>query len=310
MAAHFVVEILLLFSWLQVIFCVEKALPYQSVLTGPRGPPGPVGQRGLPGPPGRMRGLPGPPGRMGDPGLVGPQGLRGRVGQPGQKGSIGLPGEKGVSGVKGKAGRKGEKGDIGLRGAIGLKGERGDVGQKGENGVAREVGRKGYQGIRGPVGPIGLRGFRGYKGEKGIPGLTPLSEIKRLESLVTRLYNELKVPRMSVGDEAGTCNMSTSGDLFYHNTKKSLLFCDSEHWVEISWKSYESCSAVEHKINSIQFVQKVNSRSPVKVYCDYSVISSGCALVWKHSYFQVGSPTDDMRTFSSVDRPCTDLSDG
>ncbi|XP_062502304.1 uncharacterized protein LOC134179427 [Corticium candelabrum] len=104
--------------------------------------------------------------------------------------------------------------------------------------------------------------------------------------------------------------MSTSGDLFYHNTKKSLLFCDSEQWVEISWKSYESCSAVEHKLNSIQFVQKVNSRSPVKVYCDYSVISSGCALVWKHSYFQVGNPTDDMRTFSSVDRPCTDLSDG
>ena len=42
-----------------------------------------------------------------------------------------------------------------------------------------------------------------------------------------------QVPRMSVGDEAGTCNMSTSGDLFYHNTKKSLLFCDSEHWVEM-----------------------------------------------------------------------------
>ncbi|XP_062502267.1 collagen alpha-1(XXIV) chain-like [Corticium candelabrum] len=317
MAAHFVVEIVLLFSWLQVIFCVEKALPYQSVVTGPRGPPGPVGQRGLPGPPGRMRGLPGPPGRMGDPGLGGPQGLRGRVGQPGQKGSIGLPGEKGVSGVKGKAGRKGEKGDIGLRGAVGLKGERGDVGQKGEKGVAGEVGRKGYQGIRGPVGPIGLRGFRGYKGEKGIPGLTPFSEIKRLESLVTRLYNELKVPRVSVGDEAGTCNMSTLGYLFYHNTNKSLLFCDSEHWVKIisliSWKSYESCSAVEYKINSIQFMQKVNSRSPVKVlkvYCDYSVISSGCALVWKHSYFQVGNPTDDMRTFSSVDRPCTDLSDG
>ena len=40
------------------------------------------------------------------------------------------------------------------------------------------------------------------------------------------------------------------------------------------------------------------------------MISSGCALVWKHSYFQVGNPTDDMRTFSSVDRPCTDLSDG
>ncbi|XP_062502303.1 uncharacterized protein LOC134179426 [Corticium candelabrum] len=104
--------------------------------------------------------------------------------------------------------------------------------------------------------------------------------------------------------------MSTLGYLFYHSTNKSLLFCDSEQWVEIWWKSYESCSAVEHKINSIQFVQRVKSLSPVKVYCDYSVISSGCALVWKHSYFQVGNPTDDMRTFSSVDRPCTDLSDG
>ncbi|XP_062502295.1 collagen alpha-1(V) chain-like [Corticium candelabrum] len=298
MAAHFVVEIVLLFSWLQVIFCVEKALPYQSVLTGPRGPPGPVGQRGLPGPPGRMRGLPGQPGRMGDPGPVG---------RPGQNGSIGLPGEKG------KTGRKGEKGIIGVQGPVGLKGERGDVGAKGEKGVTGEVGRKGDQGIQGPVSPRGLRGVRGYKGEKGsqglegIPGLTPLSEVKRLENLVTKLYNELKVPRVPVGDEAGTCNMSTSGYLFYHNTNKSLLFCDSEKWVEM-WKLYISCSVI--KITSIQFVQRVKSLPPVKVYCDFSVISSGCALVWKHSYFQVGNPTDDMRTFSSVDRPCTDLSDG
>ncbi|XP_062521174.1 uncharacterized protein LOC134196108 [Corticium candelabrum] len=103
--------------------------------------------------------------------------------------------------------------------------------------------------------------------------------------------------------------MSTSGYLFYHNTNKSVLFCDSNEWIEILCKPYVSCCAVEHKINSFQFLQKVMSSLPIKVYCDYSVISSRCLLVWKHSYFQVGNPTDDIRTFSSVDRPCTDLSD-
>ena len=33
-------------------------------------------------------------------------------------------------------------------------------------------------------------------------------------------------------------------------------------------------------------------------------------MIWKHSYVEVGDVTDDMRTFSSFDRPCTDLSVG
>ncbi|XP_062502601.1 complement C1q subcomponent subunit B-like [Corticium candelabrum] len=102
MAAHFVVEIVLLFSWLQVIFCVEKSSAFScdpAVVTGPRGLPGPVGQRGMPGVPGTQglsgfQGLPGAFGKTGDPGPVGVQGLPGRVGPAGQKGSIGLQGEK------------------------------------------------------------------------------------------------------------------------------------------------------------------------------------------------------------------------
>ncbi|XP_062503589.1 mannose-binding protein C-like isoform X3 [Corticium candelabrum] len=100
MAAHFVVEIVLLFSWLQVIFCVEKSSAFScdpAVVTGPRGLPGPVGQRGMPGVPGTqglsgLQGLPGAFGKTGDPGPVGVQGLPGRVGPAGQKGSIGLQG--------------------------------------------------------------------------------------------------------------------------------------------------------------------------------------------------------------------------
>ena len=39
-------------------------------------------------------------------------------------------------------------------------------------------------------------------------------------------------------------------------------------------------------------------------------MSHRCQLIWKHSYLEVGSATNDMRTFSSFDRPCTDLSVG
>uniref|UniRef100_A0A671R313 Collagen, type VII, alpha 1 n=1 Tax=Sinocyclocheilus anshuiensis TaxID=1608454 RepID=A0A671R313_9TELE len=146
-----------------------------------KGPPGPQGNRGLPGPPG----TPGAIGEGGKPGVPG------RDGVPGKDGLPGLSGKQGIAGPIGPPGLKGEQGDSGPPGKVcpyvhlhGPKGDKGPAGIKGERGAAGDPGDPGENGLRGPPGPKGVKGEAGVgmpgpqgqpgpiglKGDSGLPG--------------------------------------------------------------------------------------------------------------------------------------------
>ena len=48
----------------------------------------------------------------------------------------------------------------------------------------------------------------------------------------------------------------------------------------------------------------------IPVYCEMSLDGGGWILVWKHSYMEVGSLSEDMKYFSKHYRPCTDIETG
>ncbi|XP_062507888.1 uncharacterized protein LOC134184230 [Corticium candelabrum] len=85
------------------------------------------------------------------------------------------------------------------------------------------------------------------------------------------------------------CNATKVGHFYLNNVTNELTVCNGNNWYSMTrgcpYNNYEG-------------------------YCGYSVLSHRCQLIWKHSYLEVGSATNDMRTFSSFDRPCTDLSVG
>uniref|UniRef100_A0A672SQM2 Collagen, type VII, alpha 1 n=1 Tax=Sinocyclocheilus grahami TaxID=75366 RepID=A0A672SQM2_SINGR len=162
-----------------------------------KGPPGPQGNRGLPGPPGTPGaigegGKPGVPGRDGVPGKDGLPGLSGKQGIAGPFGPPGLKGEQGDSGPPGKVRPygppgltlPGTAGERGLPGSPGPKGDKGPAAIKGERGAVGDPGDSGENGLRGPPGPKGVKGEAGVgmpgpqgqpgpiglKGDSGLPG--------------------------------------------------------------------------------------------------------------------------------------------
>uniref|UniRef100_A0A8C2EGL9 Collagen, type VII, alpha 1 n=1 Tax=Cyprinus carpio TaxID=7962 RepID=A0A8C2EGL9_CYPCA len=162
-------------------------------LPGPTGTPGAIGEGGKPGVPGRdgvpgKDGLPGLPGKLGIAGPIGPPGLKGEQGDSGPPGKVhpyvhlhGPKGDKGPAGIKGERGAAGDPGDPGengMRGPSGPKGVKGEagVGMPGPQGQSGPIGLKGDPGLPGPPGPPGPRGLdgrpglAGQRGEVGQPG--------------------------------------------------------------------------------------------------------------------------------------------
>uniref|UniRef100_A0A672Z555 Collagen, type XI, alpha 2 n=1 Tax=Sphaeramia orbicularis TaxID=375764 RepID=A0A672Z555_9TELE len=175
-----------------------------------KGPPGPMGFTGRPGPlvcfclllytngdrgfdglpglPGdkghrvkRVRGYDGEVGPRGLPGepvsvSIGPTGKPGLPGMPGADGPPGHPGKEGPAGTKGNQGPNGPQGAIGypgprgIKGAQGIRGLKGHKGEKGEDGFPGIKGDFGAKGERGEVGVPGPRGEDGPEGPKGRVG--------------------------------------------------------------------------------------------------------------------------------------------
>ncbi|CAJ0944691.1 unnamed protein product [Ranitomeya imitator] len=134
-----------------------------------RGPSGPMGLTGRPGP----LGSPGPSGLKGESGDLGPQGPRGSQGTSGPAGKPGRRGRAGSDGARGMPGQTGPKGDRGFDGLAGLPGEKGHRGESGPHGPPGPPGEDGERGDYGEVGPRGLPGEpgpRGLLGPKGPPG--------------------------------------------------------------------------------------------------------------------------------------------
>lgn len=146
---------------------------------GPRGMPGPKGDKGDKGPRGEPgpKGETGPQGRAGEVGPPGQAGPQGPQGPAGPKGETGEQGPQGLPGPQGLTGEPGPQGPQGLQGEPGPKGERGPAGPQGVRGETGPQGPKGDTGEVGPVGPQGdqgLTGPQGPQGVQGIPGIVPI----------------------------------------------------------------------------------------------------------------------------------------
>uniref|UniRef100_A0A8C7MWA7 Collagen, type V, alpha 3a n=1 Tax=Oncorhynchus kisutch TaxID=8019 RepID=A0A8C7MWA7_ONCKI len=153
-----------------------------------KGPPGPLGLTGRPGP---LVGYPpssnqrpqssilpyslSTPGYAVSLGRAGTDGGRGAPGETGGKGDRGfdglpgLPGNKGhrvSEGTRGLVGPRGSPGPPGQPGITGVDGVQGSKGNLGENGVTGGHGEDGPEGPKGQSGPLGEVGGAGIAGEK------------------------------------------------------------------------------------------------------------------------------------------------
>lgn len=84
-----------------------------------KGPTGPIGPQGIPGP-------------MGERGEIG---ASGSIGPMGPTGATGAKGDTGAQGIAGSNGAKGDRGDVGQQGLQGAKGDKGDAGAQGQTGA-------------------------------------------------------------------------------------------------------------------------------------------------------------------------------
>ncbi|XP_062514028.1 uncharacterized protein LOC134189691 [Corticium candelabrum] len=128
-----------------------------------------------------------------------------------------------------------------------------------------------------------------------------------------------------VGTLPQTCDASNGGDLYYSPSTNRLTLCDGSSWIHFGMSvkselgSYDnpivSCSVLRGKTSTAQsgtyWLKPPTSKhsKPFQIYCDFDLRPNGCALVWKHSYYQV-TPNNNTRTFSTFNKPCIDLSDG
>ncbi|EPY74922.1 hypothetical protein CB1_001859001, partial [Camelus ferus] len=154
-----------------------------------RGPPGPMGLTGRPGPVGG----PGSSGAKGEAGDPGPQGDRGFDGLPG------LPGDKGHRGIAGVDGPPGPKGNMGPQG------EPGPPGQQGNPGPQVSLSRHSFFEIMGDHKENqGLQDFLVLTGlpeklvkwvqEEKMALKAPKVELAQLETLVLLVKQERRVP--------------------------------------------------------------------------------------------------------------------
>ena len=141
---------------------------------GPKGDPGPMGPQGIRGVPGPMgpQGDRGPVGPKGDPGPAGPMGPKGEQGDPGARGPVGEQGPMGEQGLQGETGPQGPQGERGCPGPMGEQGPMGPTGPAGEVGPTGPQGLTGLTGPTGPTGPQGSQGVTGPTGPQGIQGVT------------------------------------------------------------------------------------------------------------------------------------------
>ncbi|XP_076829479.1 collectin-12-like isoform X2 [Brachyhypopomus gauderio] len=159
-----------------------------TILQGPPGPRGPLGEKG-------HTGAVGPPGQKGERGNIGEAGVPGSQGEKGSSGYPGLTGFTGKQGSRGSSGPKGLRGSGGRAGPQGVKGETGTPGQPGRDGLPGPQGLRGPTGVRGPIGPVGESGPPGPvgpMGPTGPPGLPgPPGKVAPLPTMGVELQGEV-----------------------------------------------------------------------------------------------------------------------
>uniref|UniRef100_A0A667WAQ1 Collagen, type V, alpha 3b n=1 Tax=Myripristis murdjan TaxID=586833 RepID=A0A667WAQ1_9TELE len=128
------------------------------------------------------QGIRGVDGVQGSKGNLGPPG---DVGAPGQQGNPGFPGFPGPQGLVGLPGEKGPQGKKGMRG---LPGNDGPPGHPGREGTPGEKGLPGPPGVQGPVGYPGPRGVKVKMGLRGPRARWGLRENLALLALPGRRY--------------------------------------------------------------------------------------------------------------------------